>query len=165
MEWLRERAPGFDQLSENERSAITDFSLLWSLFEAQILASHGNAGRIRNVVKKWHGAEILDAETYDAELDYFRSRYFANGDVTYHFQHLLLRENDQPELVRTVMDGSNIDPSDRVAAILIIIYRYRNNLFHGNKWQYHLSDQLDNFTHANSVLKKVLEKHGQLNAR
>jgi hypothetical protein len=38
----------------------------------------------------------------------------------------------------------------------------RNNLFHGAKWAYGLRDQRENFTHANTVLMRLLERHGQL---
>jgi hypothetical protein len=35
--WLEARAPGFQDLPDQDRRAIFDFSLLWSLFEAQIM--------------------------------------------------------------------------------------------------------------------------------
>ena len=47
-------------------------------------------------------------------------------------------------------------------ALLMIVWRLRNNLFHGAKWAYGLRDQRENFTHANSVLMRLLERHGQL---
>ena len=58
-----------------------------------------------------------------------------------------------------MVDGSDNDPRNCVAVVLIIIFRYRNNLFHGVKWQYMLAGQLHNFTAANRVLMKVLERH------
>jgi hypothetical protein len=42
------------------------------------------------------------------------------------------------------------------------VFRYRNNLLHGVKWQYKLQGQLGNFTTANDVLMRVLERHGAL---
>ena len=48
--------------------------------------------------------------------------------------------------------------------MLIIVWRFRNNLFHGEKWAYQLQGQLSNFTHANAVLMRLLERHGQLAA-
>jgi hypothetical protein len=38
MQWLLAKAPGFNDLSKEERSAIADFALLWSLFEARVPA-------------------------------------------------------------------------------------------------------------------------------
>ena len=160
--WLRAKAHGFDHLSNEEVSAISGFSLLWSLFEACTLNSEGSTSAICDVVDAWQNDGTLDAQSLDPELAYFRQRYFANGAVTDHFQHLHLRKNNQQALVRAVIDGSNNDPRDRVVAVLIILFRYRNNLFHGVKWKYKLADQLDNFNAANHVLMKVLDRYGAL---
>ncbi len=162
IDWLRTKVHGFNQLSNEELSAISDFSLLWSLFEARILNAEGSARAVCDAVDGWKAAGTLDASSLDPELSYFRQRYFANGDVTYHYEHLGLPENALGAMVRAVIAGSNNDPRDRVAAVLIIVFRYRNNLFHGVKWQYKLADQLGNFTTANAVLMKVLDGHGAL---
>lgn len=162
VDWLKASAPGFNHLSNDEQSAISDFSLLWGLFEARILNTEGNVTTICNAVDTWQKTGVLDPSYLDVELAYFRQRYFANGAFTYHFDHLHLRKNDQEALVRAVIDGSDDDPRNRVIAVLIIIFRYRNNLFHGVKWQYKLAGQLDNFATANAVLMKVLERHGAL---
>ncbi len=163
LNWLEEKAPGFAGLSDNEREAIVVFPLLWSLFEAQLLNSAGNANRIKQVVDKWDQEGALDACKFTEELSYFRERYFEDGNFTYHFNQLWLRANDKPALVRSVINGSNNTPQDIVTAVFIIIMRFRNNLFHGVKWQYELIGQLENFTHSNNVLMKVLEQYGQLN--
>ena len=164
MEWLLANAPGFNDLTVEERSAIVDFSLLWSLFEARILNNAGNTRSIRAAVHRWHEAGTLQPVVYDAQLAYFRQRYFANGNFTHHFDHLHLRPSDQIPLVRSVMDGSNNDPCPRVATVFIVIFRYRNNLFHGMKWSYELAGQLENFTSANNALMTALENHGHLKA-
>lgn len=127
----------------------------------------GNFARADLICAKadaWRDAGTLDADQYDAELAYFRERYFANGAFTHHFAHLHLRPADQPDLVRSVLDGSNNDPRDRLLAALMIVWRFRNNLFHGEKWAYQLQDQLSNFTNANALLMRLLERHGQLAA-
>jgi hypothetical protein len=162
MQWLLGRAPGFADLAEEERNAIVDFSLLWSLFEARILNNAGSANTIRAAVDRWHQEGSLQAEAYNTQLAYFRQRYFANGAFTYRFDHLHLRRSDQTPLVRSVIDSTNNDPRCRVAAVFIVILRYRNNLFHGLKWHYELADQLDNFTNANNALMTALDHHGQL---
>jgi hypothetical protein len=104
---------------------------------------------------------MLGAELYDAELAYFRDRYFADGAITYHFPFLELRPSDHPDVVRAVVEGANNDPRDRMLALLMIVWRLRNNLFHGAKWAYGLRDQRANFIRANSVLMRLLERHGQ----
>jgi len=162
IDWLRANVHGFNHLSNEEVSAISDFSLLWALFESRLLNTEGSVRSICDIVDGWKKDGTLDATSFDPELGYFRQRYFANGAFADNFGHLYLRKNDQEQLVRAVIDGSCDDPRDRVAAILIIIFRYRNNLFHGVKWQYKIAGQLGNFTTANAVLIKVLDRHGGL---
>lgn len=162
LQWLKAKAPGFNKLSEAEQNAIANFSLLWSLFENRILNTEGNASNICAAVEAWHNAKALDAAAFAPELAYLRDRYFANGHFTSHFDGLNLRKPDREALVRAVIDGSDKDPRNVMAAILIIVFRFRNNLFHGDKWRYNLEGQLGNFTTANDVLTKVLDRHGGL---
>ena len=162
IDWLRAKAQGFNQLTEEEVGAISDFSLLWALFESRLLNTEGSARAICDVVDGWAAEGSLDLRSVEPELAYFRQRYFANGDFTDHFHHLHLRRNDQEALVRAVISGTDNDPRGCLAVVLIIIFRYRNNLFHGVKWQYMLAGQLGNFAAANTVLKKVLDRHGAL---
>lgn len=160
--WLEDKVPGFGQLSEAERQAIADFTILWTLFESRVLATQGSAQKITETVQGWEQAGTVDAASCKNELTYFQERYFADGKFTHHFDGLKLRANDQPALVKAVLDGSDLSAQGRMIAVLIIVLRYRNNLFHGIKWQYKLQGQLDNFSHANAVLKCVLEQHGNL---
>lgn len=164
MQWLLARAPGLQALPEQDREAIVIFTFLWSLFEDQVMGRKARADLICAKVDEWRAAGTLDAEQYDAELSYFRQRYFANGTFTRHFPYLNLRPADQPNLVQSVLDGSNNDPRDRLLTVLIIVWRFRNNLFHGEKWRYRLMDQFQNFSHASAVLMRLLERHGQLAA-
>ena len=160
--WLEAHVPGFVELSKAERQAIANFTMLWTLFEFRVLATQGSAQKIIEVVEGWEQMGTLDAGSYDRELAYFQDRYVANGEMTCHFDGLKLRANDQPALVQAVLDGSNETPQARLVAMLIVVLRYRNNLFHGIKWQYKLKGQLDNFSYANAVLTRILDQHGDL---
>lgn len=160
--WLESRAPGFKDLPEDDRRAIFDFAFLWSLFEAEIMEANARVDRITEKIDAWAAADILCADLYDVELAYFRDRYFADGELTYHYPYLDLRKHDHPDLVEAVIRGVNNDPRDRTLALLMIIWRLRNNLFHGAKWSYQIKGQRENFMQANAVLMRVLERHGQL---
>ena len=74
----------------------------------------------------------LTADTFGRELVYFRDRYVVDGAFTYHFEHLHLRQNDAPNLVQKVLEGEDAEPEQVAAAMLIIVYQFRNNLFHGS---------------------------------
>ena len=45
------------------------------------------------------------------------------------------------------------------AAVLMIVCRFRNNLFHRLNWSYELQGQLDNFMHAFVALIWAIELH------
>lgn len=159
MDWLKAKSHGFHGLSDEERSAITDFALLWSLFESRILGTQGNATSIAQAVERWHQTGALDPTLFDHELTYFSARYYAHGEPTYHFSQLHFKPRDPKPMVRAVLSGTDNDPRHTAVAALLIVYRYRNNLFHGVKWQYELADQLGNFNAANAILMKALDRY------
>jgi hypothetical protein len=68
-----------------------------------------------------------------------------------------LRRNDQADLVKDVLRGDDNDPVNCVIAVLIIVYRLRNNLFHGGKWAYGIRDQQSNFRQANKTLMNAMQ--------
>jgi hypothetical protein len=161
-DWLLANAPGFKDLSVTEREAISTLPLLWSFFEDRILRNSGNANSICAAVDLWLQTGTLRAGLFDPDLAYFRHRYFAGGHLTDSYHQLKLRSPDKPDLVCAVVNGTKNNPRDRLAALLIIVLRLRNNLLHGMKWPYGLAGQRENFSHANAVLMKVLECYGQL---
>lgn len=138
------------------------FSLLWSFFEAEALQTNASAQSILMLSHEWVRTDRLKIAYYAQNLAYFKNRYFKNGEPTEHFGGLKLRQNDSPALVSAVLKGDNINVADNVAALLIVVFRLRNNLFHGVKWAYEIRDQLNNFTNANTVLMAALETHGHL---
>ena len=83
IDWLQKYAPGFQALSEAERQAITEFSFLWSLFEAKVLNEHGSSNAIVASSARWARGGQLTAETFGQELAYFRDRYVADSQFSY----------------------------------------------------------------------------------
>ena len=158
-EWLMREAPGFGGLSDQEKLAIMHFSLLWSLFEAKALNTRACSNKILNLVCGWDAQDRLDPVKFSKSLAHFKNRYFNGREPTPLFQGLNLSQTDRP-YVEAVLSGENTDDAHCVAALLIVIYRLRNNLFHGVKWDYGIRDQLDNFTHANDAIMAALETHG-----
>ncbi|WP_319586763.1 hypothetical protein [uncultured Desulfobulbus sp.] len=156
IQWLEQNAPGFKALSEKERAAITHFALLWSFFEARALSTRGSSRAILALIHDWSAQGRLRTEPFAESLLYFQQRYYVNGAETHHLAGLNLRPNDCRDLVHAVLKGENSNPADRIAVLLIVVYRLRNNLFHGAKWAYEIQGQLDNFTHANVTLMNAL---------
>ena len=127
-DWLQQYAPGFEALCDEERQRINEFSWLWSLFEAKALNENGSANAIVELAKQWARRGQLTADPFSQEFAYFRDRYVADGAFTDHFEHLRLRKNDAPSLVQKVLNGEDAKPEEVAAVVLIIVYRFRNNL-------------------------------------
>lgn len=153
LEDIERIAPGVAGLTPDELEALQRFTLLWTLFEAQVLDNRASAGKI---VEKVAQLAQLEGELFQKQLTYFSDRYIDNGRTNFRFDKLHLRRNDNPELVQAVLLGENVYIYDQLVACLIIVYRFRNNFFHGLKWAYGLKEQLDNFTQSTILLKKCL---------
>jgi len=151
---IEQVAPGVCDLSQDEHSALQRFTLLWSLFEAQKLDERASVRKIEDKVNLL----ALNPNWFNNELEYFKGRYIEEGTSNYHFDNLHLRPTDNPQRVISVLKGEITDPKEQLIACLTIVYRFRNNFFHGLKWAYGLKDQLNNFTHAVNLLKNSLAK-------
>ncbi len=150
-------APGVANLSPEEHEALQRFTLLWTLFEAQMLGSNASVRKISEKVENAE-PEIIRSGWFAEHLDYFSNRYVDGGNTNQRFENLHLRNNDNPDLVRMVLTGENVDPASQLIGCLIIVYRFRNNFFHGVKWAYDLHDQFENFSHSACLLRKFLER-------
>lgn len=160
-QWLHDRLPGLVHLGEDERQAIADFTLLWSLFEARVMDTQASPAKIVALTNAWAAAGEIDENTFGEALAYFRDRYRRDGLFTEAFQHLRFDRGGREALVRRVLEGEG-DTAEQAACVLSIILRYRNNLFHGEKWRYRLAGQRENFDHANRALMMTLERFGRL---
>lgn len=154
--WLCDHAPGFAALTETERQAIFHFSLLWSLFEARALDTRASAHAILTLTRRWGSSGCLTVAHFARSLAHFRARYVEQDRPTQRFKDLAFRKRDKQELVLSVLQGETREPTDTVAAVLIVVLRLRNNLFHGLKWAYGIHGQQENFAHASLALMGAL---------
>jgi len=156
IEWLSAQRPGFGQLDPYEKTALVDFMLMWTYFEATALKCDASHDRIRRFSKNLAGEKKLDETKLEGPLRYFSERYFQEGKPTFHFQFLRLMPKPSA-LVEGVLSGKQKLPEERLTAALHIAYRFRNNLFHGPKWEYDIRDQRGNFECATEVLRASIE--------
>lgn len=163
LEWMRQRVDGFARLPEPDYTAITTFFWLWSFFEGNNLRSDGpRIDAIEALLDEWAAQNILNVRPFERGLTYFKARYFPERRESEHYFHLNMQRHPNHEpLVRRVLSGGNANDRDSLLAVLLVIYRLRNNLVHGPKWRYRLEGQLGNFQHANLVLVAALELDGR----
>ncbi len=142
-------------IDSEEYVEVRNFMMLWNLFEARLFSC--DFGKNKSNINNIHLEPNLVSET----LQYLQCRYTTKGSTNNLFSGLHLRNNDNPVLVQKVLLGERNNSFDIMTTIITIIYRYRNNLFHGEKKIATLPMQKDNFIYANKFLIACLEAHNK----
>jgi hypothetical protein len=95
---------------------------------------------------------------FNEHITYFKDRYIDENRTNERFNHLRINNQQYSNLVTNVLLEQDTRESSIIMALFVIVYRYRNNLFHGNKNILNLDTQEVNFYHANLILTKVLNR-------
>ena len=157
LEWICNFLSIEKKFTGDEIDSIRNFSLLWNLFERLVCRRNASVPALQNAVSNLQRQDKLKIDDYDKFLKYFANRYIESNKPNLRFRMLNLRSVDKP-LVEAVLKGNETAHEKVLLAMLIIIYRYRNNLFHGEKEIRDLPNQIDNFRNANQLLIVFLEK-------
>ncbi len=139
---------------EDELINIKDFSLLWNVFESKVCGNHFSIP----VVDLCLAANNLQMEDFIRFLTYFQQRYIENGAINARYPFLNFQPNNREPFVRDVLLGNLVGTNERILAMIIIVYRFRNNLFHGVKQMHLINEQRENFEIANDFLMTFLNK-------
>lgn len=157
IEWLNSYFDGSShRVSEDEIKSVLYFALVWNLFELRACNKCATVASITNKVNEIYDESLLQLSDFASYLAYYQNRYLSKGQTNEKFDQLNFRRNDKKELVASVLKGDLDDINNIVLALLIIILRLRNNLFHGEKDIYRLNYQVENFEVANKVLATFL---------
>lgn len=154
MDWLNRRLG--TTFSEMDLVNIKNFTLIWSFFEHAYFDSNFKIQKLQVLMNDFN---TFDLKIFQPQLNYFIDRYVQNGEFTSRFIRLNLRPRDKQELVEAVLLGNAQNPNDVIMAIIIIIFRFRNNLFHGLKDLGLMDQQSDNFKNANDFLIKFMDRY------
>lgn len=161
IDWIMNFFENSTDLKTEGIDRVRNFTLLWNLFETFACNKSADNNSISNAVELINSRETISTKLIEDHLEYFSNRYF-NTDGTQKdiFNGLKFRDgnNDQAvkERVRLVLTKEEDDPQEILKALLFILYRFRNNLFHGEKEVIKLNGQIDNFMVANDLLTKIL---------
>ncbi len=163
IDWLTGFLNNGDGLKKEGISRIGNFVFLWNLLEYIGLQKDASIAKIKSLVDQLDQNVPLVAGEFDEFVNYFSNRYFdPTGHSPYSLDGLKFRPgaNDQAAKaeVTAVLTKNETNPLKVLKALLIICYRLRNNLFHGEKQLISLDGQIDNFIVTNNILKLVLEK-------
>ena len=151
LDWINHRF-GLS-LEEKQLAEVKNFSLLWNILEGKHFGTSFSVGGAEKLVNN----TTFNNDAFQSHLKYFRERYVEAGHTNYRFPYLNLRPNDKQNLVEAVLLNTTNDEKHIILALLIIVYRYRNNLFHGTKEIDEIVHQDGNFSCANSFLMTFLD--------
>lgn len=152
-DWINQRY-GTNFTEENLLN-VKNFSLIWNVFESTIC---GNNFSI-NLIEQELADRNIDVNLFMEILEYFQNRYITNNETNDRFDHLHFRPNDREALVTEVLLGNNVNSNDIILSIIIIVYRFRNNLFHGLKNIQQIDGQNENFQNANIFLSRLIDNY------
>lgn len=110
---------------------------------------------VKNLIKTLPQTRLNINEIFE----YFKNRYTNNPNYANLFEALRWRDKEKDkkdETHRILLDKDSID-KDKIKAILYIIFRLRNNVFHGEKSILTIDQQRETFNLVNSFLLDILE--------
>ncbi len=154
--WVREHVQGAEGLTADTWRAVSGFTVLWNIFEAK---KCGREASIRQIEKS--AGSLGEGFVFPAELvesrDYWTDRYIDNGKTNSRFDALKLDHRvDRKTFVKDILLNPASPPLETFTALLLIAYRLRNNLFHGEKEIPSLNEQIGNLEHACRVLATAI---------
>ena len=105
------------------------FLIAWSLFESKCFDGFMKLQAIDDFADRLANKESFDVECISVAAAHFHSRY--QDQALY--DHLIHKKNS-PRMVNLLKANLGVlSPSDKVFAVAFTVYRFRNNIFHGNK--------------------------------
>ncbi|PRY82538.1 hypothetical protein [Mongoliibacter ruber] len=150
IEWINNRFG--TEFNENDLKNIKDFSLLWNIFENLVCNRNCSIQRMEESLNQIE----FQLVNFENSLAYLKERYTMDNNTNERFEHLRITPIARKEFVKQVLLENDKNTSNIILALAIIVYRYRNNLFHGEKNFMLLNEQDENFRVANQILKSIL---------
>jgi hypothetical protein len=153
--WLVANYAEAQALTPETLQAVSSFTLMWNLFESTVCDNEAKVSTFERLAEAIANGGQLPDEISEG-LHFWTARYWTGTEFNYLFAGLEFRGRDREELVRAVLSGAQIDARSKVLAAMIIVYRLRNNLFHGLKTIAMLNDQVFNLDMACRTLAGIL---------
>ena len=157
-EWISRNIRDGDKINSETYQSIADFCVMWALFEGTELHGFDVAvDELKNVSNR----VAYSIQDIDILLAFWVNRYTSESTTNEKFEQLNLSHQPHKDLVSQVLLGTEKNREKVTHALLLIVYRLRNNLFHGVKDITQISGQISNLTTASALLKNVLLASGR----
>jgi hypothetical protein len=142
----------FETTDQRTVTAIGKFNWLWPCFEAKHCNTRANPNTLNTFSEHPDTIHFFTQPSYMQAYVYFRERYRDNAD---RLNSLASSQDDRNIIAEGMADIS--EPIQKTKTLCRIVYRLRNNLFHGAKGQQGLVGQNENFLAANTLLRIWIE--------
>lgn len=152
-EFIKSKYSGYEP--ENIKS-VFNFPFIWSIFEYKYANNYAKTANIKDYQSKCSD----DLEIEDI-WNYFKSRYInKEGQTTNYYEDILFTNGQDryKENVKTILLKGSPENSEKLCVLFHIVFRLRNNLYHGEKLKEKLDliKQNENFKFANKFLIRVI---------
>ena len=144
-------------IDSNKIERIRNFALLWNIFEGAAFNKNAHMSKIKCFVKALSANIDIDKGRLTLILEHFIERYGDLNNPSMLFDELKFKKNDDTSLVLDVLSRKKESPVEILTSLLMITFRLRCNLFHGEKSIAGIEGQDTNFTMVNELLKTVLD--------
>lgn len=131
---------------------VNNFILLWLIFEKEILktkaSNHNITDKIKSIGEK---LQVCIDDIFAKQKEWYYKKEFDWNKFPTASVH-------QKDAVNAGFDEKNSDPNKKIVAVIMVIYLYRCNFFHGEKElaKLHIK-QKDRLTCYNDFLVTCLE--------
>ena len=120
----------------NDETAL-HFLIAWSLFEARCFEKYVQAKKLRDFAENV-ASQGFSVVRLSLQFDHFYTRYCEQPRSKSQLSNLLHdseKATDVGRAVRTclAMEKQKFTEADRIFFVCAVIYRFRNNMFHGSK--------------------------------
>ena len=162
LKWVQNRYIYPELIKCNQILNILHFPLLWNIFERDCFSNYAGIGQVHNFVEDFLNIEHVNEIVLNSAWSFYHTRYikFDNTPTNY-FNENLFNESEQryKETALNNLKNNNPQPKQKLEALLLIFFRLRNNVMHGNKNISTLYKQDELFRHANLLLMEMLNNY------
>ena len=152
-QWLNQKFHA--QLNDDIVGELANFLLFWSLFEKRFCKQ--KTVRISFLQFSETNYKTFSIDEINTAYLFFKERYVLNPNFQNRFDGLKITSEELRNFLIESFADENATKLVKVNVCLNIIYRYRNNLFHGSKEISFIHEQADIFRTSNRLLKYILD--------
>ncbi len=151
---------------DEARMLVSDFAILWNQYERTLYEEGHHIGGIWGKIREYNnqilGINELD-NLYNRFIDYLdlRNISFDYDGIKKAYKFRIKEENqvDRYDIKKWQLEDAinKKDPLHKAYLLLLIAAKVRNNMFHGSKGPWELSENKELFKIINEMLMAVLE--------